>query len=167
MSSASIPAPVIAEKSAAAKAVSPRTPRPAAKQLTPPEAKPAKRAAPKEPVKPVGRKATAKAPTAPRSSAVKPASPKAAVPASPPPALEKPAKAPKVRLVRDSFTMPEADFALVATLKERALKNGRAAKKSELLRAGLQLLGQQSPAALVAALERLQPIKTGRPKRSD
>jgi hypothetical protein len=118
-------------------------------------------------VKAVGRKATAKAPTAPRSSAVKPASPKAAVPASPPPALEKPAKAPKVRLVRDSFTMPEADFALVATLKERALKNGRAAKKSELLRAGLQLLGQQSPAALVAALERLQPIKTGRPKRSD
>lgn len=83
------------------------------------------------------------------------------------PAPEKPAKAPKVRLVRDSFTMPEADFALVATLKERALKNGRAAKKSELLRAGLQLLGQQSPAALVAALERLQPIKTGRPKRSD
>lgn len=87
--------------------------------------------------------------------------------ASPMPAPEKPAKAPKVRLVRDSFTMPEADFALVATLKERALKNGRAAKKSELLRAGLQLLGQQSPAALVAALERLQPIKTGRPKRSD
>lgn len=83
------------------------------------------------------------------------------------PAPEKPAKAPKVRLVRDSFTMPEADFALVATLKERALKKGRAAKKSELLRAGLQLLGQQSPAALVAALERLQPIKTGRPKRSD
>ena len=71
------------------------------------------------------------------------------------------------KLVRDSFTMPEADFALVATLKERALKKGRAAKKSELLRAGLQLLGQQSPAALVAALERLQPIKTGRPKRSD
>ncbi|MEI8265704.1 MAG: hypothetical protein WCI59_08155 [Betaproteobacteria bacterium] len=63
--------------------------------------------------------------------------------------------------------MPEADFALVATLKARGLKQGRAAKKSELLRAGLQLLDQQSPEALVAALERLQPIKTGRPKRSD
>jgi hypothetical protein len=102
------------------------------------------------------------------SPAATPAAPRAAVPtASPAPAPEKPAKPPKVRLVRDSFTMPEADFALVATLKERALKKGRAAKKSELLRAGLQLLGQQSPAALVAALERLQPIKTGRPKRSD
>jgi len=102
------------------------------------------------------------------SPAATPAAPRAAgSTASPTPAPEKPAKAPKVRLVRDSFTMPEADFALVATLKERALKKGRAAKKSELLRAGLQLLGQQSPAALVAALERLQPIKTGRPKRSD
>ena len=102
------------------------------------------------------------------SPAATPAAPRAVVPtASPAPAPEKPAKPPKVRLVRDSFTMPEADFALVATLKERALKKGRAAKKSELLRAGLQLLGQQSPAALVAALERLQPIKTGRPKRSD
>jgi hypothetical protein len=47
------------------------------------------------------------------------------------------------------------------------LKLGRAAKKSELLRAGLQLLSQQPPQALVAALERLQPIKTGRPKRAD
>ena len=102
------------------------------------------------------------------SPAATPAAPRAAgSTASPTPAPEKPAKTPKVRLVRDSFTMPEAEFALVATLKERALKKGRAAKKSELLRAGLQLLGQQSPAALVAALERLQPIKTGRPKRSD
>ena len=86
---------------------------------------------------------------------------------SPTPSPEKPAKTPKVRLVRDSFTMPEADFALVATLKARAMKQGRAAKKSELLRAGLQLLERQTPAALLAALERLQPVKTGRPKRGD
>ena len=76
-------------------------------------------------------------------------------------------KPPKIRLVRDSFTMPEAEFALVAVLKARALGLGRAAKKSELLRAGLQLLGMQDPPALLAALERLQPIKTGRPKRGD
>lgn len=76
-------------------------------------------------------------------------------------------KLPKIRLVRDSFTMPEAEFALVAVLKARALGLGRAAKKSELLRAGLQLLGMQDPPALLAALERLQPIKTGRPKRGD
>jgi hypothetical protein len=41
------------------------------------------------------------------------------------------------------------------------------AKKSELLRAGLQMLSQQGTAGLLAALERLQPIKTGRPKRGE
>ena len=93
------------------------------------------------------------------------------VPASnvaPAPALpEKPLKPAKLRLVRDSFTMPEADVALLAVLKARALGLGRATKKSELLRAGLQLLNQQEPTVLMAALERLQPIKTGRPKRGD
>lgn len=94
---------------------------------------------------------------------------KAAVSPTPPATAspEKPPKPVKVRLVRDSFTMPDVDFALVAVLKARALGLGRAAKKSELLRAGLQLLNQQEPKALVAALERLQPIKTGRPKRGD
>jgi len=84
-----------------------------------------------------------------------------------PAAADKQPKPPKVRLVRDSFTMPETDFALVAVLKARALGLGRAAKKSELLRAGLQLLSQQDAPGLLAALERLQPIKTGRPKRGD
>ena len=94
------------------------------------------------------------------------AEPVSATPAAPA-AAEKPAKPPKVRLVRDSFTMPETDFALVAVLKARALGQGRAAKKSELLRAGLQMLSQQDPAVLLEALEGLQPIKTGRPKRGD
>lgn len=84
-----------------------------------------------------------------------------------PAAQDKPAKPLKLRLVRDSFTMPEADFALVAVLKSRALGLGRAVKKSELLRAGLQLLSQQEPAALLASLDGLQPIKTGRPRRAD
>jgi hypothetical protein len=125
------------------------------------------------PVKPVARAAAQPATRpAPRKKAVVAA--KAAPTAEPvsttpaaPAAAEKPAKPPKVRLVRDSFTMPETDFALVAVLKARALGQGRAAKKSELLRAGLQMLSQQDPAVLLAALERLQPIKTGRPKRGD
>lgn len=82
-------------------------------------------------------------------------------------APEKPVKPAKLRLVRDSFTMPETDFALVAVLKARALALGRAAKKSELLRAGLQVLNQQEPKVLMTALDGLQPIKTGRPKRGD
>jgi hypothetical protein len=103
------------------------------------------------------------------AAAAKPAAITEQVSATPtaPAAADKPPKPPKVRLVRDSFTMPETDFALVAVLKARALGLGRAAKKSELLRAGLQLLSQQDAPGLLVALERLQPIKTGRPKRGD
>lgn len=42
----------------------------------------------------------------------------------------------KAKPVRDSFTMPQADYALIDKLKERALAFRRPAKKSELLRAG-------------------------------
>ena len=78
-----------------------------------------------------------------------------------------PAKPPKLRQkpVRDSFTMPEADFALIATLKARALSVQRVAKKSELLRAGLHALAALDTPALVAALGQLDPVKIGRPKQ--
>jgi hypothetical protein len=68
--------------------------------------------------------------------------------------------------VRDSFTMPEADFALIATLKARTLAARRATKKSELLRAGLHALAGLDAARLIAALEQLEPVKIGRPKRA-
>jgi hypothetical protein len=127
------------------------------------------------------RKAASRAAPAPApKAAARPASRRAADAAGPvkvaaeamavaaaPAVADKPPKTLKLRLVRDSFTMPESDFALVSVLKARALGLGRAAKKSELLRAGLQLLSQQDAPGLVAALERLQPIKTGRPKRVD
>ena len=76
-------------------------------------------------------------------------------------------KAPKLRarLVRDSFTMPEQDFALIAMLKARTLAVRREAKKSELLRAGLHALMALDSGALIAALGRLQPLKVGRPKK--
>ncbi len=69
------------------------------------------------------------------------------------------------KLVRDSFTMPSADFALVDLLKDRALRVQRPAKKSELLRAGLHALAGLSPAALARALDALAPVKAGRPKK--
>lgn len=80
--------------------------------------------------------------------------------------VAKAAKPMKLRTkpVRDSFTMPEADFALVATLKARALSAQRATKKSELLRAGLHALAALDTRALIAALEALDPVKIGRPK---
>lgn len=71
---------------------------------------------------------------------------------------------PKEKLVRDSFTMPRDDHALIAQLKHRSLISGRVARKSELLRAGLHALKALPAAALQTALESLTPLKVGRPK---
>jgi hypothetical protein len=77
---------------------------------------------------------------------------------------EKPAKV-RRKPVRDGFTMPEADFSLIATLKARALSARREAKKSELLRAGLHALAALPTPALVTALNQLDPVKVGRPRK--
>jgi hypothetical protein len=71
----------------------------------------------------------------------------------------------KVKVVRDSFSMPQDDYALIAKLKEKALASGMQVKKSALLRAGLQLLDKSSELQLKRVLSSLTPIKTGRPKK--
>lgn len=72
-----------------------------------------------------------------------------------------PAKKPK--LVRDSFTFPAADYALIGSLKQRSLKAGHEVKKSELLRAGLAALSELSDPALLKALQGIDRLKPGRP----
>jgi hypothetical protein len=79
-----------------------------------------------------------------------------------PPKAEKPAK---IKLVRDSFTMPEADYAKLALLKERCLEAGVVARKSELLRLGLQVLAQLPSSDLAHQIETLERLKTGRPAK--
>ena len=71
----------------------------------------------------------------------------------------------KVKVVRDSFTMPQNDYALIAELKEKAINGGVHVKKSELLRAGLRLLAKSNAAQLKRAVAGLEKIKTGRPKK--
>lgn len=123
--------------------------------------------------KPVAKKAAAKKPAVKRPAAKKaPASKVAAktakIPASPKPVAAPRAAAPKKvkhKLVRDSFTMPHDDFKLIDQLKDRALGFKRPAKKSELLRAGLQALAGLSDAKLKAALDALAPLKPGRPRK--
>lgn len=61
-------------------------------------------------------------------------------------------KTKKVKMVRDSFTMPKAEYAALDELKQRAALLGRPLKKSELLRAGLKLLNTLSDADLLSAL---------------
>ena len=74
-------------------------------------------------------------------------------------------KAKKPKLVRDSFTIPKDEYAVIDGLKERAVRLSRPVKKSELLRAGLKLLAGLSDTALLTALESVPSIKTGRPTK--
>lgn len=71
----------------------------------------------------------------------------------------------KPKLVRDSFTFPEDDYAQLATLKQRALSAGHEIKKGELLRAGLSALMAMSDASLLNALSAVERMKTGRPSK--
>lgn len=137
-------------------------------------------------------KASAKPGTAKKAVAAKPA-PKAvaekAAPAAkaaakparkaPAAAPEKPAAAPKaeklakvkkqtpkkIKLIRDSFSIPENEYALFSTLKQRALAAGVDVKKSEVLRTALATLAKLDDAALVTAIGLVERIKTGRPKK--
>lgn len=121
-------------------------------------------------------KSVAKAAAKPAAKAVKPAAAvdtkKVAKADAVPPAAKaaKEVKAKKVvpkkpKLVRDSFTFPENDYALLAEIKQRALKAGHEIKKSELLRAGLAALAAMPEQELVAALVGVERIKTGRPAK--
>lgn len=72
----------------------------------------------------------------------------------------------KPKLVRDSFTIPKAEYAVIEALKLRAAKLGRPAKKSEVLRAGVQALAGMGDAAFLAAVGSVPVVKTGRPAGS-
>ena len=137
-------------KKAAAKAP---TTRKAAVEVKPPRAPAAGR-----PVagRPVAARPVAAKPAAPAPRAIPKAAPK----------LAKPQKAPKfkkIKPVRDSFTMPKAEYAALDTLKLRAARLASAVKKSELLRAGVKALTAMSDAEFLAAMKAVPTIKTGRP----
>ena len=74
-------------------------------------------------------------------------------------------KAKKSKLIRDSFTMPEEEYAILGLVKKTCLKAGIDVKKSQLLRIGLLLLGEKDVPALKALIADLSPLKAGRPKK--
>ena len=76
------------------------------------------------------------------------------------------AKSPKIKLVRDSFTIPRAEYEALDGIKARLVKLTRPAKKSEVLRAGIAVLTTLNDAALLTALDAVPAIKTGRPKNA-
>lgn len=122
-------------------------------------------------------KKTPKAPAAPRTrkavAAAAPATPQAKpAKAAKAPKADDDAKAPKAdkarkpKLVRDSFTIPKNEYAVLEELKLRAAKLGRPAKKSEVLRAGVQALAAMGDAAFLATVGAVPAIKTGRPAKA-
>jgi hypothetical protein len=90
---------------------------------------------------------------------------KPAVKAAAPQAVKRPKKEHKLKVVRDSFTMPEGEYQKIAEIKALCLKAGMPVKKSEVLRAGLKALAVLNAAQLKRALGGLEKIKTGRPKK--
>lgn len=72
----------------------------------------------------------------------------------------------KPKLLRDSFTIPKTEYVVLEALKVRAVKAGRPAKKSELLRAGIQALAALPDLAFVSALNAVPSLKTGRPAKA-
>lgn len=72
----------------------------------------------------------------------------------------------KVKVVRDSFTIPKTEFAQLSDMKKKALGLGLEVKKSELIRAGLMLLNSVSDAAFRKAMASVPTLKTGRPGKN-
>jgi hypothetical protein len=122
--------------------------------------KPAVKAPAKPVAKPVAKPASNPLPKLPAKTAVKPAM----KPVIEPKAV-KPARDKKPKLVRDSFTIPKAEYSVLGELKQRADKLASPAKKGELLRAGIKALSAMADSAFVAALKAVPAIKTGRPAK--
>ncbi|WP_208280787.1 hypothetical protein [Massilia oculi] len=146
-----------------------RAQRPRAKSASPkPAARTVAKAASKPAAKPATKAATAKGglKTAVRSAARALATPPARKAVAKPAAkaVERaPVQDARPVLVRDSFTMPEGEYAVLLEVKQACLRAGIDVKKSELLRIGVALLGQLDVATLQGVLAALPQLKTGRP----
>jgi hypothetical protein len=110
-------------------------------------------------------KMPAKRPAAKKAAARKKSAVKSASGTAPRAAGKKQKKDYKVKVVRDSFTMPQDEYKKIAEIKSICLKAKMHVKKSEVLRAGLKLLAKLDAAQLKGALNGLEKIKTGRPKK--
>jgi hypothetical protein len=119
-------------------------------------ATPARKAAPAKPASQAAAAPSAMPETRPASKAKAAGAAKTAK-------LDKPKKP---KLVRDSFTIPKAEYVVLEQLKKRAAQSGTPAKKSEVLRAGLKALAGMEDAAFAAALGAVPALKTGRPAKS-
>ncbi len=70
----------------------------------------------------------------------------------------------KPKVIRDSFSFPEQDHHKITELKKICLAAGVHVKKGEILRAGLNLLTNLNLPDLLQAVEKVERVRTGRPK---
>ena len=78
----------------------------------------------------------------------------------------KPKPPKKIPVIRDTFSFPEFDYALLSELQAALLKNGHNVSKSELVRAGLKALAQMRPAQLIKTAKAVEKLKPGRSRGS-
>lgn len=110
-------------------------------------------------VKKVATKKTATpAKRAPASSTKKAVAKTPAAKSKAAPAVKKD-KPQKIKMVRDSYSMPESDYANLIDLKKKCLAAGVHVKKSELLRVGLMSIAKLSNASLLAAVKQVAAKK--------
>lgn len=71
----------------------------------------------------------------------------------------------KTKLVRDSFAIPEKEYAALVAVKKTCLKAGLEIKKTELIRIGIALVNNLTTAKIKTAQAKLTQISAGRPKK--
>lgn len=77
--------------------------------------------------------------------------------------MQKKRKLPKLKLVRDGFTIPEDEHNGLRKLKRACSAAGLEVKKSELIRIGIALVCALDPDTVREKIGGLAPIKRGRP----
>jgi hypothetical protein len=109
---------------------------------------------------PVAARAKTDKPTVAPGAAATPAKAQVAVPTE-----AKATKEKKPKMVRDSVTIPKAEYQALDAMKQRAAQLQTMVKKTELIRAGIKHLSSLPDAAFLAAIAAVPSLKTGRPSK--
>ena len=115
------------------------------------------------PARTVAAKTAAKPTAVPATVSAKPAVAPATTAAL---AAGKLAKDKKPKMVRDSVTIPKAEYAVLDAMKQRAAQLKVTVKKTELIRAGMKHLATLPDAVFLAAIAAVPSLKTGRPSKT-
>ncbi|WP_341763556.1 hypothetical protein [Candidatus Tisiphia endosymbiont of Beris chalybata] len=70
------------------------------------------------------------------------------------------------KVIRDTFTISVKDYELINLCKNKLLTKHYSANKSEIVRAGLIVLSQMSDEDMLLSIQKVEKIKTGRPKNT-